>query len=60
MYIYYTFIFVGLFLLITNAMIIYPNYQYQQNYPSLEMILSDSSIEDDGIFQENLLDIDGK
>jgi hypothetical protein len=41
-------------------MIIYPNYQYQQNYPSLEMILSDSSIEDDGIFQENLLDIDGK
>ena len=60
MHIYYTLIFFGLFLLITNAMIIYPNYQNQQNYPSLEMTLSDSSSENDGIFQENLLDIDGK
>ncbi len=65
MKLYYTFIFLGLLLLFSSTVSSYPSYsneEYQEKYPMLRMIMPYSPLltENDGIWQEKLLSIDGK
>jgi hypothetical protein len=63
MYLYYTLIVFGLFLFVSNAAIIYPNYQneqYRQEYALLKMIMPSIPRENDAIWQDKLLSIDGE